>query len=370
VRVLLACPGLDHAHRGFESFARECFDALRGEGGLEISLIKGSGPAATGERSIPTLRRDAAGARLVARLTGRPSFVVEHVSFSASLGPLIAQRRPDVVYFSEWHVGRALALWRRIARGRFRLVLCNGTSSPGPYGHLDLVQQLSPGARDWVLERGADPERTVLLPLGCRIDRDFAPVSDAERTSLRGRLDLPAGRRVLISVAALNRQKRIDHLIEELAAVPEPRPFLLVVGQAEEETPALRQLAVARLGHGGHSIRTVPRDQVADLLRASDVFVLASLWENLPRALIEAMAQGLPCIAHTHQAMTYVLGDDGDTGDLERPGVLCKLIARADRGEPSVERAAARHDRVYERFSWDALRPRYLELFQRAVDLP
>jgi 1,2-diacylglycerol 3-alpha-glucosyltransferase len=370
VRVLLACPGLDHAHRGFESFARECFDALRGEEGLHLELVKGSGPDAPDERSVPTLRRDAAAARALGAIARRPAFVAEHVAFSASLAPLIARRRPDVVYFSEWHVGRALALWRRAARQRVRLVLCNGSSSPGPYGHLNLVQHLSPGALDWVLARGADPERNVLLPLGVRIPSALAPLGGAERRALRLRLDLPAERRIAISVAALNRQKRIDHLIEAVAALPEPRPFLLLAGEAEKETRALRDLADALLGRGGYSMRTVPRDAVDDLLRASDAFVLCSLWENLPRALIEAMAQGLPCIAHTHPAMEYVLGDRGHTGDLERPRVLRELIACALAAEPDAGPAAERHRSVYERFSWDALRPRYLALFRRATELP
>jgi len=38
-------------------------------------------------------------------------------------------------------------------------------------------------------------------------------------------------------------------------------------------------------------------EQVQNLLNQSDLFVLPSLTEGLPRALIEAMARGLPCLA-------------------------------------------------------------------------
>ena len=370
VKVLLVCPGLDHARRGFESFARGCFDALRGDPALDFELVKGSGPRRPHERSVPTLRRDTAAARLLGRATRRPDFVAEHLTFSLSLVPLLQARRPDVVYFSEWHVGRALALWCAATRQSFRLVLCNGTSSPGPYDHLDLVQQLTPGALQWVLDRGADPERNVMLPYGFHIPPSLEPLGADDRRALRTRLGLPVARRVVISVAALNRQKRIDYLIEEIAAMPEPRPFLLLLGQAEDETPPLRALAEARLGPEGYSMRTVPRPEVAEHVKASDVFVLGSLWEALPLALVEAMAHGLPCIGHAYPIVEDVLGGHGYTADLEQPGALRPLIAGIDGSELAPQRAVERHRSAYERFSWDALRPRYVELFRRAVALP
>jgi 1,2-diacylglycerol 3-alpha-glucosyltransferase len=364
--VLLLCPGLEHAQRGFESFARECFDALHGHEGLDIQLVKGSGPRGPDERSIPTLRRDAAVAGLVSRAARRPPFVAEQLAFSLSLLPLLLKRRPDVLYFSEWHVGRALALWRATARQRFRLVLCNGTLMPGPYDHLDLVQQLTPGALQWVLERGADPARNVLLPLGFSIPQRFTPLSGEDRQALRCRLELPARQRILISVAALNRgHKRIDHLIEEVASMPQPRPFLLLVGQPDHETPDLRKLAEARLGPDGYSMRTVAPREVEDLTRASDVFVLASLWEGLPRALVEAMANGLPCIAHDYSISDYALGEHGLTGDLARAGVLRDLISGVVETQLSEAAAARRHRFAYRRFSWDVVRPQYVDMLRR-----
>jgi glycosyltransferase involved in cell wall biosynthesis len=250
------------------------------------------------------------------------------------------------------------------------LVLCNGTSHPGPYDHLDLVQQLTPGALQYVLDRGADPAHVVCLPYGFHIPPRLAPLSAADRTGLRAHLGLPAGRRIVISVAALNRQKRIDYLIEEIASMPEPRPFLLLLGQVEEETAALRALAEATLDPGAYAMRTAPRDVVEKYLKASDIFVLGSLWEGLPLALVEAMAAGLPCIAHTHPVMQYAIGDQGYAIDLERPGALRELLAEIHESELTPERAAERHGSAYERFSWDALRPAYVDLLRRAAELP
>jgi 1,2-diacylglycerol 3-alpha-glucosyltransferase len=363
--VLLACSGLEHVHRGFETFARECFEALHHEPELDLELIKGSGEDRPGERSTPTLRRDGIAARVLARVWGREPFRVEQVAFGATLLPVIARQRPDVVYFSEWHTGLVLGAYRRLSRQRFRLVLCNGTSAVDGFAHLDRVQQLTPVALEAALSHGDRPGRHVLLPLGFAFDEDLPRLSEEERAALRARLHLPAKRHIVLSVAALNSyDKRLDYLIEEVARLPDPRPFLLLVGQEEAETPRIRVLASERLGHDGHDIRTVPPGEVADLHRASDVFVLASLGEGLPRALIEALGSGMPCLAHDYPVTRYALGPYGELSDFSVPGALARLLGdvltRGRNGEAEYQR----HRFAYERFSWERLRPQYVRLLQ------
>src|SRR3954463_9990081 len=197
-RVLLACSGLDHAHRGFESFARDCFDVLRDDPAVHIELIKGSGPAGDRERSVRSLTRDSRLARALGRLTRREPFRFEHAAFALSLQPEIRRSRPDVVYFSEWHTGLGLAALRRLTRGRYGLVLCNGTMAVEGFDHLDRVQQLTPAALETVLARGADPARQTMLPLGFDIPAELRTVSPGERAALRDRLRLPRERVVVL----------------------------------------------------------------------------------------------------------------------------------------------------------------------------
>src|SRR3954467_10131261 len=83
--VLLVCSGLDHAHRGFESFARDAFDELRHEPGLEIELVKGSGPAGDRDRAARTLTRLPPVARALGRVPGREPFRFEQAAFALSL---------------------------------------------------------------------------------------------------------------------------------------------------------------------------------------------------------------------------------------------------------------------------------------------
>lgn len=365
-RILLVCSGLEHARRGYESFASECFEALRGHPGIELELVKGSGQPRRGELRVAPLRRDRTPARAVGRAIGWPAFRVEALSFAFTLLPLIVRQRPDLVYLHEWDTARGLA-WIRAAAGfRFGLLLINGGFAERGFEHLDHVQELTPAARDHVIKLGADPSRHTMLPLGFRIEPELKLMDGAARAALRDKLRLPRDRRIVLSVAAFNRHhKRLDYLIEELGRLPEPRPFLLLAGEPDPEADGLRDLARRRLGDSGFAMRTVPSEHVPDLYRASDAFVLASLTEAQGRVLVEAMAHGLPCIANDGPVMRFALGEHGVFGDMSRPGVLASQIADTPASAP--DRAREAHRYVYERFSWDRLRPRYVELLRRVA---
>lgn len=365
-RVLLVCSGLDHAQRGFESFARDAFKALSAEPQLELELVKGSGPSDSRERAVPSLTRDRAIAKAVGRVFSREPFRVEQVVFALSLQAELRRRQPDVVYLSEWHTALVLAWLRRLTNQRFRLVLCNGTMAIAGFGHLDRIQELTPAAMETVLlGPGSDPTRHVMLPLGFAVPARRDPIEPAARSSARKRLGLPVDRQILISVAALNRHhKRIDYLIEEVARLSEPRPFLLLLGQREAQTPGLRALAQERLGTAGHGMLSLAQADVAEFVRASDGFVLASLGEGLPRALIEAAAEGIPCYVHDYAVTRFALGVHGRFGDFSRPGGLARLVSSALAEVQCPERAKSQHDFIYERFSWDRLRPKYVELLR------
>jgi glycosyltransferase involved in cell wall biosynthesis len=292
---------------------------------------------------------------------------IEAVVFAFSLLPLIIRRRPNVVYLSEWDTARALAALRPLTRQRFMLLLSNGTLAYEGFDHLDRVQDLTPLARQFVLDRGADPGRHVVLPLGFQIPPQRRPISSDEKRTLRSRLGLPTDRMIVLSASALNRyHKRLDYVIEEVASIPEQRPFLVLAGQPEEETPGLRSLARDRLG-AGHSIRTVAASEMPDLYRASDVFVLASLWEGLPRALIEASAYGLPCLTHDYAIASFALGPHGLAADLRERGALARLVTTLGEADFSAQRQAERHRYAYEHFSWDRLAGRYVELMREVA---
>jgi glycosyltransferase involved in cell wall biosynthesis len=366
-KVFIVCAGLGNVRRGLESFTRECFDALHDDPALDMTLFKGGGPSGAKDITLWNVPRHSRGARL-GKAIGRNTMFMELSTFTLSLIPHVRRETPDVIFFSEGTVGKILHAWRRRTKREFKLLFSNGGPILPPFPLWDCVQQIAPVHRKAALAAGEPDDKHILVPYGIAMGPEFSPLAPPERNALRKDLDLPRDRPVVLSVAALNTvQKRLDYVIREFAALPKPRPFLLMLGQREEETPQIEDLARDLLAKEEYRIATVPPDEVARYYRAADMFVLASAWEGLPRVLLEAMTHGLPCLLQDNELMRYVVGDHAYQADLFQPGNLTSLIQRAREEGYDLDARRQRHRAVYERFSWQSLRPHYVDMIERCA---
>ncbi|MCT1654818.1 glycosyltransferase family 4 protein [Brachybacterium muris] len=114
---------------------------------------------------------------------------------------------------------------------------------------------------------------------------------DAPRPALQPR----AGLRVL-SLARLAPEKNIDQLVQAFAFVADeyPKARLTIAGRGPEEG-ALRTLAYSR--HLEDRIDFPGHVDADEALRAHDVVVQLSAWENLSYTLLDAVAHGLGVVA-------------------------------------------------------------------------
>ena len=369
IRIFSLCSGLSKIQRGFESFTQECFQVLSQDHALDITLFKGSGELSNQEIPLLNLSRQSWMAVQLGKVTRRDSYYIEQVSFTLSLLQHIYQQQPDVIYFSDGTIGNVLWHWRRLTQQTYKLLFSNGAPFFPPFlPYCDHIQQVVPSHFQTALDRGVPAAKQSLVPYGVKIPAELKILSTPEREALRSQLGLPEKRQIILSVGAINKShKRRDYLIGEIAALPEPRPYLLLLGQQESQSIDIHKLGNQLLGTDSFQIKTVVSHQVVDYYRVADVFVLASLNEGFGRVFLEAMSYGLPCLAHDYEVARFVLGKEGYFANFELTGSLASLISQVLAESNDESKRYLRYRTVYNRFSWDKLRPSYVDMIQRVA---
>ena len=134
-------------------------------------------------------------------------------------------------------------------------------------------------------------------------------------------------------VGRLHPQKGLVHLLGAFHALLKLHPTarLLLAGDGPDRPALEGTVRTLRLGPFVRFLGTLAAPW--PLLAAADMFVLPSLWEGMPNALLEAMAAGLPCVATAVGAVPEMVVDGrealvvppGDVGALAR--ALAELAA-------------------------------------------
>ncbi|MES9535843.1 MULTISPECIES: glycosyltransferase [unclassified Actinomadura] len=285
-------------------------------------------------------RDDLAALRTLTRVLaeGRYDVVHTHSAKGGVIGRVAAARAgvPRIVHtwhgfpfneFQSWARRRAYIGLERVAAKRTDAFLAIGSETVTTALRLGLTT----------------PERVRLS--WPAVDVDAYAAAPGSRARARRLLDLPLGVKVVGSVGRLTFQKGPEVFAKAIARLPDDVFGLWVgggpmAGEMEKLT--------ARLGIGDRMRWLGHRGDVAEVLPAFDVMAMASRWEGLPCALVEAIGAGIPLVA-TAVPSNQDLVLAGETGMLvppEEPDGLATAVS-ALLNDPSAaarmaERARAR----------------------------
>ena len=177
------------------------------------------------------------------------------------------------------------------------------------------------------------------------------------------------GIRTFATVGSFAPCKATPVLVEAFIAVAANRPGLRLrmIGDGSDRH---RCEELARQAGPRSQIEfTGYRTDVDAQLEHADVFVLPSVNENLPLALLQAMAAGLPCIAAEVGGIPEVLS--ADCGVLVAPGdvgMLRTAMARLiDEPSRAASLGAAARSRIAARFSLPGCADNYLRLWENIL---
>jgi len=258
-------------------------------------------------------------------------------------------RKAGIPHVITMHGGRVYAQrWRR----RIALRLAVESTGGAVAVSLKLGEHLR---RDLLLS----PRLITVIPNGVAPARAIAP-------TLRNELHIAPEEKLVVSVGSLYPVKGHRFLIEALALLgaTQPEIHLAIAGRGELADALAEQARALGLDRRVHLLGL--RSDIPMLLAAADLFVLPSLSEGLPLALLEAMFAARPIVATNVGDVQAALGSEAGVvvppGD---PRSLASAIARllADRAtarsmggraavraaeEYGLDRMVDRYARVYE----------------------
>jgi len=323
--------------------------------GPEVACLSGRGPLGVHlrERGIPVHFLEARGwwdARALWRLRRliRGADIVHSFLYHANMAARLAAIASGAIVVGSARVAeRSRPVRRRLEGLTHRLV--------------DAEVCVSSGVRDYLAGGGFPRRKLVVIPNGVDVAR-FAGRDPAFKARLGIGPDAP----LVATIGRLHEQKGMGAFVRAAASVHRSRPEcrFLIAGSGPLEGE-LRAAAKA-LGLGQSLTFLGPCDHVPAVLRATDVFVLASLWEGMPNVVLEAMAAGAPVVA-TRVEGTVDLLEHNETGLLvmprDVPGLVSGILRLID--EPATARrlADAAQARAREHFSLDAMVRRHEALY-------
>ena len=257
-------------------------------------------------------------------------------------------------------------------------VRASGALAYWAFAHADLYLSVSPGLSQAYLDAGLAPGRLRQVSNAVDVDR-FSPGTAADRNALRAELQVAPDVPIVLYVGFFSRDKRPDLLYRAWARTAAIPSVLVLVGATRpihaEIDPALADDIRRRAAADGLDarVRVVEATQTIErCCRAADLYVLASVREGMPIALLEAMASGVACVASRLPGSTDAVVEPNVSGILVEPddeegfaAVIARLLRETDCARRLGEAARSA---IVERYSIQRTAGAWLDAYRHVLD--
>jgi glycosyltransferase involved in cell wall biosynthesis len=210
---------------------------------------------------------------------------------------------------------------------------------------------------------------TVTIPNWYDHNR-FFPAGREQRHQIRQELGIKKETLVFITVANCNHVKNHPALIQALAQVKDDMDFLYLHAGGEEDEEGFPERKLAEdLGIAGRIRFLGFVSNVPELLRASDFYVMPSLYEGLGNASLEAMACGLPTILTDvagSRDLKFIQGTFWAKPEADSLAAVIRAVSKiAAEERDRLGRQA--HDMVKEHFGIERGVSAYVDVYRRQM---
>lgn len=266
---------------------------------------------------------------------------------------LLRSFAPQIVHAHGFRAGLITLLTLRTlkTRPKFVLSLHNQASGQGLRGRVetrvetmlargaDLVLGASTDLVDRARELGAQTAR--FLPAAApEVTQVSTEAAAATRAALAEEFDFDPGALIVLAVGRVAEQKNYPMLVRALARLGEEnrqgrsnhqgKIVALIAGAADEEVLAdvraqYDEAAAASAIPALHFLG--PRDDIAELAAAADIYALTSVWEARALVLQEALISGKAIVATATGGSAELVGDAGMLIDLDDDAAFAAAVA-------------------------------------------
>lgn len=202
---------------------------------------------------------------------------------------------------------------------------------------------------------------------GVGIDVEAIKKVEVDRRKKRAEFGINDNKFVITAVGRLEKNKNVENMIRAVAKTND-NVILLLCGDGEQ-SDYMKEL-VKELNVENRVIFAGFRDDIPEILKSSDAYMLISYREGLSRSLMEAMAAGLPCIASKIRGNVDLI-EDGIGGCLVDPDdvdgiatainkVAGDINLRNRMGQVNLEKV--------ELFSIENVKKQMKEIYQNVLD--
>jgi len=179
------------------------------------------------------------------------------------------------------------------------------------------------------------------------------------------------GEPLVVTASRLIKRKSPDLLISAFARVLKvvPDAKLAIAGSGREEDNLSRQIKGLNIMNSVFMVGGLPKEKVAKLMAAADVFVLPSKMESFPLSLLEASAAGVPVVCSNAGGVPEVF-QDGFNAVLYPPGddnAMAKAIICLIQDRKLAKTISVNAVETASRFTWEMAAERTLRVYEEVL---
>lgn len=164
--------------------------------------------------------------------------------------------------------------------------------------------------------------------------------------------------------------KGVEYLIDAFSLISGKFPDLrlLLVGDGPTKAAIVERIRTLNLGPRISIIDFVPNEEVPILYRNSDIFVLPSLFEGVPRTILEAMSCGVPVVCTDLPQLKRIVDKCGITVPVKNHQLLADAISII-LSDKNLRKDMSKNgrERIQKCYSWGDTVKRTLTVYEEVI---